>query len=210
MVKCVLLLIGLVIALAVNPSWQLGSGGNSRAAINNQSKLPVDIKLRLEVAELPGQNNPKSFWEAGYEVRIVDWRTIVEVTKAGGNVKDTGFTIAQSSFERRGLSRENSRYLISIPVKGAVLQRLEQQSQTPQAFLLVSTVRVYDAQLDRNFTFQVDRVWQFKLFPDGEASITIKIAPDGAFDITGPLPKTLPPGYTVIGQPVEQKSPKKP
>jgi hypothetical protein len=162
-------------------------------------KLPANIRLVLEIEELPGRDNPKSFWEAGYEIRVIDWHTIVEKTKAGEDFNEAGSLLTKSSFAHRGLlDIDNRRLVVALPVTGALLERLQQQ-QNPQAFSLRSAVRLYDAQLDRNFAFRVDRVWQFKLFPDGEATITIKIKPDGAFSVLGPIPRTLPPGYTVVG-----------
>jgi len=71
--------------------------------------------------------------------------------------------------------------------------------------LLRSTVRIFDAQLDRNYAFKVDRIWQFKLFPDGEATITIKIKQDGSFSVWGPIPREMPPGYTIVGVPPTKK-----
>ena len=162
--------------------------------------LPVNIRLTIEVEEMPGMDNPGSFWETGYEIRLVDWRTIVERTKSGTDLADAGIQLTQSSFTHKSLSEKESRRLIvTLPVKDTLLQRLKDQASNPQAFSLRSSVRLYDAQLDRNYTFKVDRVWQFKLFPDGEAGIAIKIKPDGAFSVFGPMPKTLPPGYTVVG-----------
>jgi hypothetical protein len=180
------------------------AGATREAATTSQRqsiRLPANIKLILELEELPGRDNPKSFWEAGYEIRVVDWRTIVEKTKAGEDFSDAGLLLTKSSFAHRSLlDNDNRRLIVALPVTGALLERLQQQ-QNSQAFSLRSAVRLYDAQLDRNFAFRVDRVWQFKLFPDGEATITIKIKPDGAFSVFGPIPKTLPPGYTVVGPP---------
>src|SRR5229473_4849395 len=150
-----------------------GPAGTSQSEVASEKKepakrpikLPAEIKLILEVEELPGRENPKSFWEAGYEIRIVDWRAIVERTRTGGDVGDAGLLLLQSSFAHRSLSEENRRLAVALPVNGSLLERLKQQPQNPQAFSLRSTVRLYDAQLDRNYAFKVDRVWQFKLFP---------------------------------------------
>jgi hypothetical protein len=162
--------------------------------------LPANIKLTIEVEEMPGFDKPGSFWEAGYEIRLVDWRTIVESTKSGADFADAGTPLVQSSFAHKLLyDKESRRLVVTLPVRDTLLRHLQDQANNPQAFSLRSSVRLYDAQLDRSFAFKVDRIWQFKLFPDGEASVSIKIKPDGAFSVFGPMPKTLPPGYTVVG-----------
>ncbi len=169
-------------------------------------KLPTEIKLILRVEELPGIENPKSFWEGVYEIQVADWHTIVERTKSGDDAEETGVVLLQSSFTRRSFSEKENRSLrVSVPVDGALLERLQQQAQNPQAFLLRSTVRLFDAQLDRNYALKVNRIWRFKLFPDGEATITIKIKQDGSFSVWGPTPKEMPPGYTIVGVPPTKK-----
>jgi hypothetical protein len=200
MTKKALFLISLIGALLQLAPAQLNPNSKGNSADRPQQVLPANIKLTIEVEEMPGFDKPGSFWEAGYEIRLVDWRTIVERTKTGTDLSDAGTTLVQSSFAHKLLSaKDNRRLVVMLPVKNMLLQRLQDQANNPQAFSLRSSVRLYDAQLDRNFTFKVDRVWQFKLFPDGEAGISIKIKPDGAFSVFGPMPKTLPPGYTVVG-----------
>jgi hypothetical protein len=164
-----------------------------------QPQPPEEIRLIVTVEEMPGISNPKSFWEGSYEIRVADWNTVVEKTKSGG-LQETGLVISRQSFSKRTLiEKDNRDARISIPVKGPLLQRL--QTNNPQAFLLRSTVRVFDAQLDQNFAIELNRVWEAKLFPDGEATITIKIEPDGDYSVWGPLPKKLPAGYTIVGPP---------
>ncbi|MEA2204986.1 MAG: hypothetical protein QOE77_1762 [Blastocatellia bacterium] len=169
-------------------------------------KLPAEIKLILRVDDMPGIDNAKSFWEATYEIRVADWQTIVERTKAGQDPEETGLTIFQSSFAHLDLAeKKNRNVVISVPVAGVLLERLQQQSQKPQAFLLRSSVRFFDARLDRNFALKVNRIWRFKLFPDGEAAIAIRIEPDGSFSINGPVPKDIPGGYMIVGAPATKK-----
>jgi hypothetical protein len=172
-------------------------------------KVPAEIKVILTVEEMPGIENPKSFWEGVYEIRVADWHTIVEKTKSGsGDVEESGGVLLQSSFTSRSFSgKENRTLIISVPVNGALLERLQQQPQNPQAFLLRSTVRLFDAQLDRNFALKVNRIWRLKLFPDGVATITIKIKPDGSSSVWGPIPKEMPTGYTNIGPPPPTSKP---
>jgi hypothetical protein len=168
-------------------------------------KLPAEIKVILIVEEMPGIENSRSFWEGVYEIRVADWHTIVERGNAG-NVEASGVAVLQSSFSRRSFSIPDNRIVtVSVPVTGALLERLQQQPQTPQALLINSTVRIFDAQLDRNYAFKVNRIWRFKLFPDGEATIALKIKQDGSFSIWGPIPKEMPPGYSIVGVPPTSK-----
>lgn len=169
--------------------------------VAEQAQPPKEITLIVTVDEMPGISNPKSFWEGSYEIRVADWSTVVEKTKSGG-LQESGLVISQQSFSQRTLSEKDNRHArISVPVEGPLLQRLQQQSRKPQAFLLRSTVRIFDAQLDQNFAIELNRVWEAKLFPDGEATIKIKIEPDGDYSVWGPVPKKLPEGYTIVGPP---------
>ncbi len=164
------------------------------------TKLPAEISLILEVTESPGMANPKSFWEGVYEIRVADWSAVVANTKSSSSTRELGELLVRSSFSNRAFSeKENRRVRVSVPVSGSLLKRLEQQTRTKQAFLLFSTLRVFDAQLDQNLAFEINRVWQSELFPEGEARITIKIKPDGSYSTSGPTPKVLPSGYTVVG-----------
>lgn len=184
------------------------TSGKGEAVKTSQSrpfKLPAEIRLILKVEEMLGIENPKSFWEGTYEIRVVDWSTIDERTKAGADASEAGLVVLQSSFTHRSLSDENRRLTVSLPVNGSLLEHLQLQQQNPQAFSLRSTLRFYDAQLDRNSVFTVNRIWRFKSFPDGEATITIKIKPDGAFSVWGPIPKDAPASYTIIGNPTTKK-----
>ena len=51
-------------------------------------KLPAEIRLIFKVEEMPGIENPRSFWEGTYEIRVVDWSTIDERTKAGADATE--------------------------------------------------------------------------------------------------------------------------
>lgn len=164
-------------------------------------KLPTEIVLVFAIEELPGINNPKSFWEAAYEIRIADWNAITAKPELAER-SDTGESLLQSSEARRSFLADEDRQLkIAIPVTGKLWERLKGQSANPQVFLLRSTIRLFDAELDRHYAFKVNRLWQFKLFPDGKATVTIKVAPDGSYSTTGPMPKVLPPGYSIVGFP---------
>jgi hypothetical protein len=200
-----LLLLAQPAALAQDSARTNNSQGSEKSAPAAASfKVPAAIKVILKVDESPGADNSKSFWEGVYEVRVADWRTIVDKTKAGEKVEDSGNVILQSSFSSRALADKTNRTLvISIPVSGSLLERLEQQPKEPQAFLLNSTVRLFDAQIERNFALKIDRIWRFKQFPDGEATIFIRIKPDGSWSVHGPAPKE--PGSLIIGGPPPNK-----
>lgn len=211
---CLLVLAVCSISLPI-VSAQQKDGHPENAAAGSSAKLPklpAEIRLVVTVEESPGIDNPKSFWEGVYEIRVANWSEVVERTKSRGNTQELGEGLLQSSFPRRRLlEKENRCLVISVPVSGHLLERLQNQSQKPQAFLLKSTIRLFDAQLNRNYPLEVDRVWQAKLFPDGEASIELRISPDGSDSSWGPVPKQLPAGYTIVGAPSDKSAtPKKP
>lgn len=186
----------------------LGVGAPQPATQSRQPetlKLPGEIRLVLAVEELPGIANPKSFWEVAYEIRIADDKALSAKPELA-EVADFGESLVQSSFAKRNLLAADNRHLtISLPVTGRLRQRLEQQTATPQVFLLRSTLRFFDAQLDRQFVLKVNRVWQFHLFPEGWATVAIKIRPDGSYSTWGPVPKVLPPGYSITSLPGNSK-----
>lgn len=170
------------------------------------AKVPDEITLTIEIIEASGIDNPRSFWEGVYEIRIADWSEVVEKTKAGSSL-DAGQLLVRSSFSHRAFNPKDNRELrVTIPVKDDLLVRLREETKRAQAFLLRSKIRAYDAQVDRNYAFELNRVWQFRLFPDGKARITLALKPDGSYNTLGPLPAQLPQGYTVIGQPGTLKS----
>jgi hypothetical protein len=181
----------------------------ANTAKDQQFKVPAEINLTIRVAEMPGYTNPKSFWEGSANLLVNDWAEIVKRTKAGESTAELGESLEKLSAPKRSLSDPANRSIrISIPVKGSLLTRLQQQPKEPQAFLVRSNIRIYDARLRKNFTLEITRIWQLKLFPDGEATIEIRIAPDSTHSIWGPVPKTLPPGYSLV--PLPQAPLKKP
>lgn len=161
------------------------------------SRLPADIEIVMSLEELPGMNSPDSFWECSYEVRVVDWKDVVQATEAGTSLDPIGQVLERGSWKATELDEERGRQIrIRVPVKDLLKHRLNQQSTEPQAFMLRSTVRIFDGELKQNIAMQVDRVWEAKLFPDGKAKIAIRVQRDGSYSIWGPIPKKLPPGYT--------------
>jgi hypothetical protein len=172
-------------------------------------KVPNEIKLTIKLADTPGKENHASFWESSSALLVTNWSEVVRRTKAGQSTADLGESLLKLSSPKRSLSESANRIVqISVPVTGSLLTRLEKQPQEPQAFLLRSNIRIYDAQLRKNFAFEVNRIWQLKLFPDGEATIEIKVDRDGSFSVWGPIPKILPPGYSIV--PLPQAPAKKP
>lgn len=173
-------------------------------------KLPKEIVLVITVEDLPGMKNPKTFWEAAYDVRIEDWNSL-KARPELAELPDAGDRLVESSAARRSLLAESDRHLsISIPVTGPLADRLKNQKSNPQVFFLRSTIRIFDAELDRNYALELNRLWQFKLFADGEATIAIKINSDGRYSTIGPIPKVLPAGYSIIRGPSNRRSVRKP
>lgn len=180
-----------------------------RATSNNQARilrLPEEISLVLDVAEAPGIADPKSFWEAAYDLKIAD-RDELNARPELAEDPNFGESLLQSSMSKRSFRAVDDRHLtISVPVSGRLRQRLEKQAVNPQIFLLRSTVRLFDAKLERQFVLKINRVWQFLLFPEGRAGVSIKIRADGSYSTWGPVPKVLPPGYSMFSLPPVPKS----
>jgi len=173
-------------------------------------KLPAEIILTLELSEMRGIVNPRSFWEGVYELRIADWSDVVAKTKSGTK-EDFGEVLLRSSFSHRSPSaKENRLVQLMVPVKDSLLERLRGETKTKQAFLLRATIRAYDGELDQNYAFELNRVWQSELFPDGKASITIALKPDGGHSTWGPIPRALPKDHVIIGQTPQSTRPEKP
>jgi hypothetical protein len=183
----------------------------SVASLQQQAlKLPAEITLTLELREMHGIPNPKSFWEGVYELRVADWSDVVAKTKSGTK-EDLGEVLLRSSFAHRAPTAKENRFVqLVVPVKGSLLERLRWETKTKQAFLLRATLRAYDGELDQNYAFELNRVWQSELFPDGKASITIALKPDGGHSTWGPIPPTLPKDHVIIGQPPQMTRPEKP
>lgn len=197
-------------ALAVACASPLSAQRPTRAKSAAAFKLPKEIVLVITVEDLPGMKNLKSFWEAAYDVRIADWNALTTKPELA-ELPDAGDSLVQSSSARRSLVAESDRHLdISIPVTGPLAGRLRKQASNPQVFLLRSTVRLFDAELDRHYALKLNRLWQFKLFPDGKATIAIKVNSDGSYSTSGPIPKVLPPGYSIIGRPADPASVRNP
>ncbi len=185
-----------------------GSSEATEAAASSQTKsppLPTEIVLLLEVEDLPGMADAGSFWEGVFEIRVAEWNEVEDATRAG-STEDLGETLIKAPAPRRNFISERDRsFRISIPVTGALKERLQKRPAV-QTFLLRSTVRLFDSKLDQNFAFKLNRVWQSKLFPDGVAKITLKILPDGSYSAWGPLPKNQPAGHTILEVPAAKTS----
>src|SRR6184192_1258803 len=103
------LLCGLLTLIA-QPASQTQVINKSQSSGHAEGRaLPANIKLTIEIEEMPGCDNPLSFWDTGYEIRLLDWRTVVERTKSGTEIGDFGILLTQSSFAHRILSEKDNR-----------------------------------------------------------------------------------------------------
>ena len=182
--------------------------GEPASLRQNKVLLPAEISLTVSVENMPGLTDANSFWEGAYEVRIADWNS---VTPAALSDSEFGLVLTQLTSIKRSLVRKDERsVLISLPVGGELRKRLEAEDKTPQAFLLRSTIGLFDAKLGRRYALRVNRVWQFKLFRDGKSKITLTIEPDGSYGVWGPVPDQLPDGYRLVGAPADKMKVRKP
>lgn len=169
-----------------------------------QTNAPKNLTLVLKLDSMPGIENPKSFWEVSYDWRIADKKLLDEMTVAGSQNK-IGETVIKGSAERRNLSQMENRLIeIVVPVKDSLQDKIKNQENNPQIFLLDAKIRVFDAKTNKTTVFSYSPAWFLKLFPDGYAEISFNIRDDGGYSKSGPNPKTLLKGFTVVGAPTQQ------
>lgn len=198
-----------VVAVVMSCSGLLTSAQTVAAASSKlKHSLPAEISLTVAVETMPGLTDANSFWEGVYELRITDWNS---VTPAALSDSEFGLVLTQlTSIKRSLVGKDERSVLISLPVEGELRKRLEAEENAPQAFLLRSTIGLFDAKLGRRYALKVNRVWQFKLFRDGKSRITLTIEPDGSYGVWGPFPDQLPDGYRLVGVPGSKIKEKKP
>jgi hypothetical protein len=174
------------------------------ASAQAQTNTPENLTLVLKLDSMPGIENSKSFWEVSYDWRIADKKVVDEKT-ANGFEEVFGEAVIKGSAERHDLSQvENRRIEILVPIKDALQDRIKNQEANPQIFLLNAKIRAFDAKTNKTTVFSYSPAWFLKLFPDGYAEITFNIKADGGYSKSGPNPKTLPKGFTVVGAPTQQ------
>lgn len=167
--------------------------------LNQPKNFPQKVSFTLALEELPGFDDPGSLWEVSYDWRIADEKEYFEKSKLQDDPVIIGDVLAKSSVVLKDLKQASNRLLhIEVPVEGSVARRLRSESVNPQFFLLRANLRVYDAKIKKTIVDLIARVWSPKFYPDGNASISIKVREDGSYGIWGPQPKALPPGYKII------------
>jgi hypothetical protein len=167
--------------------------------LNKSKNLPQKVSFTLTLENLPGFNEPGSFWEVSYDWLIADKKEYYEKTRLQDEPVMIGDVLAKSNITLRNLDQQSNRlFHVQVPVEGSLAQRLRSESENPQVFLLRANLRIYDAKIKKTIIHLIARAWELKFFPNGNASISIKVRENGDFGISGPLIKTLPPGYKII------------
>lgn len=191
MKKHLFVLISLILLLS-----NLAAGSTT---VNELKNLPPKVSFTLVLEELPGFDVPESFWEVSYDWRIADSKEYNEKSQLQNDVVTIGDVLAKSSATLRNLKQPNNRILhVEVPVEGNLAQRLRSESQNPQVFLLRANLRIYDAKIKKTIIHFVARASDFKFFPDGKALISIKVRENGDFSVSGPVIKSVPPGYKIV------------
>lgn len=164
----------------------------------NESKNLQKVCFTLILENLPGFDKPGSFWEVSYDWLVADKKEYYEKAALQDEPVSIGDVLAKSNITLNNLNQRSNRLLyVQVPVKGSLAQRLRSESENPQVFLLRANLRIYDAKIKKTIIHLIARAWELKFFPDGNASISIKVQENGSFNILGPLIKTLPSGYKV-------------
>ena len=153
---------------------------------------PEQLKLLLELQDLPGRDSPDSIWEVSYQWRIADKKAFEEWTANGEDLakeSTVGELLSKQSFQCRNLSSlENRQSRISVPVTGDLLKRLSGSEQRNQVVWLHAIVRIRDAKLDIDVMHKVNPVWPWPRFKDGSTYIYMRLNPQGLFSFMSRLP----------------------
>jgi hypothetical protein len=156
----------------------------ARAQNTNAAASTVkQLRLSLELQDLPGREAEGSFWEVSYQWRIADRR---DFDRWSGDGEDParqntlGILLSKQTFTRRNLSDpENRRFRISIPVNGELSERLRNAGRRQQIVWLDATVRIHDSKLGTDVVRRVNPVWGPYFYLDGNASLRMELTADG-------------------------------
>ncbi|MGB8508088.1 MAG: hypothetical protein WCD76_06775 [Pyrinomonadaceae bacterium] len=172
-------LFAFILLLAMTPTLQAGDLQET----DKSSSTPKQVTLLLELQDLPGRDTAGSAWEVTYQWRIADQQNFNQWSVNGENPSEQatlGMLLSRQSFARRNLSNSaNRRFQILIPVKGDLLERLNNAGQRPQIVWLDATVRIHDAKLGIDVVKKVTPVWGPRFYRDGISSVRMDITPEG-------------------------------
>jgi hypothetical protein len=153
---------------------------------------PEQLKLLLELQDLPGRDSPDSVWEVSYQWRIADRKAFEEWSMNGedpAKESNVGELLSKQSFQRRNLSSlENRQIRISVPLTGDLLERLSGSEQRNQIVWLQALVRISNPKLNIDVVSKVNPVWPWPRFKDGSTYVYMRLSPQRVFSFTSRPP----------------------
>jgi hypothetical protein len=171
--------------------WSAGATVRAQK-LGDASSPPSELRLILELQDLPGLNAAGSYWEVSYHWRIANQKDFDRWSENGENMKSPiGMMLSKDSFRRDNLSSsENRRFEISIPVKGELHRQLHNAGRQPQVLWLDATVRIHDATLGTDVIKKINPVWApRRYYPDGQAHVRVELMNNGRVRwFTSPTP----------------------
>lgn len=169
----------------------LAPGVNAQSTGAAVVQPPEQLKLLLELQDLPGRDSPDSVWEVSYQWRIADRKAFEEWAQNGEdpvNESNVGELLSKDSFQRSNLnSLENRQIRISVPVAGDLLKRLSGSEQRHQILWLNAIIRISNPKLKIDVIRKVNPVWPWPRFKDGSTYVYMRLGPEGKFTYTSRL-----------------------
>lgn len=160
--------------------------------LRDASPPPSELRLVLELQDLPGLNAAGSYWEVSYNWRIANQRDFDRWSENGEDTKSpVGMLLSKDSFRRGDLSSsQNRRFEVAIPVKGELRRQLHNAEREPQVLWLNATVRIHDATLGADVIKKINPVWvPRRFYADGKANVRVELMNNGNVRwFTSPIP----------------------
>ena len=154
--------------------------------------VPKELKLQLELNELPGGATEDSFWEVSYEWQITNRSDYDEAVEVGR--KPPGLLLKKKSFHLDDLSKKDQRQVqITVPVKGKLLDRILGYKKKPQVLWLTATVRIHDPRLRSDPSRQLHTAWRLSAYPEGVTVVRVNVSFMGDIDWSMPGRDNQPP-----------------
>lgn len=159
---------------------------SSAAGAQSRGGAPATVKhltLTFELDDMPGRDSPGSFWQVAYEWRIADSKDFDRWARDGENpAKESavGSLLSKHSFRRRNLSDARSRrFTVSVPVKGELLERLQNAGRRQQIVWLDAVVRIHNGKLGTNVVKKVNPAWGPYFYREGNAFVRMEVTDEG-------------------------------
>lgn len=165
----------LTLLLVLSPSAKAQDRGGTGSTVER-------LTLTFELGELPGHGTGKSRWEVSYQWRIADQKEFMQWSMQGedpAKQDNVGVLLSKQSFMRRNLTNPSRRrFSTSVPVRGDLLERIQNAGQRQQIVWLDAVVRVHDDKLGREVIKRVNPAWGPTFYQHGNANLRMELTDD--------------------------------